>query len=258
MDRARPHRPVFPVIVCACCVVNVLVVLACGSALLPDGPAPKARPTYRRDALCFALGCATAAMVLVAFDLPSALSSDSARAPAALSADEKMKAGTASQIAALKAQISEKDNALSLSLMELDRVRAVAATGDAGSSGCWEWVCPTPAPSPYPSGGETSRRRRCHPGRRGLESRVSHVARIFCSPSPTRRAIAQADQEPEHVPDHAAVRAPHGRAHDRADRAGSHSVPDQASHDGPRRPDRQSHLLPDARDAAADRASHGL
>ena len=49
-------------------------------ALLPDGPAPKARPTYRRDALCFALGCATAAMVLVAFDLPSALSSDSARA----------------------------------------------------------------------------------------------------------------------------------------------------------------------------------
>ena len=106
-------------------------------ALLPDGPAPKARPTYRRDALCFALGCATAAMVLVAFDLPSALSSDSARAPAALSADEKMKAGTASQIAALKAQISEKDNALSLSLMELDRVRAVAATGDAGSSGCW-------------------------------------------------------------------------------------------------------------------------
>ena len=73
-------------------------------ALLPDGPAPKARPTYRRDALCFALGCATAAMVLVAFDLPSALSSDSARAPAALSADEKMKAGTASQIAALKAQ----------------------------------------------------------------------------------------------------------------------------------------------------------
>ena len=155
-------------------------------ALLPDGPAPKARPTYRRDALCFALGCATAAMVLVAFDLPSALSSDSARAPAALSADEKMKAGTASQIAALKAQISEKDNALSLSLMELDRVRAVAATGDAGSSGCWEWVCPTPAPSPYPSGGETSRRRRCHPGRRGLESRVSHVARIFCSPSPAR------------------------------------------------------------------------
>ena len=224
-------------------------------ALLQEELAPAAAPVAssrrpaRRDALCFALGLATAAVVAAAMNS----SSSSARRGAGTAA-----LSASSELAALKAQVAEKDNALSLSLMELDRVRAVAATGDAGSSGCWEWVCPTPAPSPYPSGGETSRRRRCHPGRRGLESRVSHVARIFCSPSPARRAIAQADQEPEHVPDHAAVRAPHGRAHDRADRAGSHSVPDQASHDGPRRPDRQSHLLPDARDAAADRASHGL
>ena len=110
-------------------------------ALLQEEHAPAAAPvasSRRRDVVCFVLGCATAAVVAAAMN-------SSARRGAGTRA---VTLSASSELAALKAQIAEKDNALSLSLMELDRVRAVAATGDAGSSGCWEWVCPTPAPSP--------------------------------------------------------------------------------------------------------------